>query len=108
MIHNKKFPESRDIRVKRTDSAPPDEKAGINGLKTGSGSPGLVTVTGFGKDDVILRTNKANVIQVRGSDGNIAAMLIRIKPNIWGFSKAGDEDWGEILSLYGVSDGATA
>ena len=66
--------------------------------------PGTVTVMGFDRNDVMFRSSDANVVQVRGSNGEISAMLIRIKGDIWGFSRRGDDDWNEMLAIYGSSD----
>lgn len=102
------MPRLRDIRVPRNDhqfDAISNDDA-INGvdIDKSRSSPELVTVMGFGKGDVLFRSDRANVIQVRDGSGSIACMLIRIKPGIWGFSKRGDDDWTEVLGIYGNDD----
>jgi hypothetical protein len=98
-----RMPKGRDIRVLRPEPSHADAVAGAD-VATSVATPELVTVMGFGKDDVLFRTYNANIIQVRDSNGVIAAMLVRLKPGIWGFSRRGDPDWEENLGLYGSED----
>ena len=69
-------------------------------------APNMVTVTGFDKSDVLFRSDKVGSVQWRDSEGKIVAILVRIKPDIWGFSKRGDEDWTQVLGIYGSRDDA--
>lgn len=64
----------------------------------------LVTVMGFDKSDVLFRSDKVGTVQWRGSDGRIVALLVRLRPDIWGFSRKGDDDWDEVLKIYGCPD----
>jgi hypothetical protein len=96
------MPTARDVTVP-TKPLHDDRAAGAE-LVASVSKPELVTVMGFGKDDVLFRTTEANVIQVRDSNGAIAAMLVRLKPGIWGFSRRGDPDWQEVLGIYGSKD----
>ena len=59
---------------------------------------------GFNKDDVLFRSDKVGTVQWRDSDGAIVALLVRMKPDVWGFSRRGDYDWEEVLSIYGNPD----
>ena len=65
---------------------------------------GLVTVMGFDRNDVLFRSDKAGCVQWRDSKGKIVALLIRLKPDIWGFSCCGDDDWEQMLAQYGNPD----
>ena len=65
---------------------------------------GLVTVMGFDKNDVLFRSDKVGTVQWRDSKGKIVALLIRLKPDIWGFSCVGDDDWDQMLEMYGNPD----
>ena len=60
-----------------------------------------VTVTGFDGKDVLFRSSGVGTVQWRDSKGDMVAMLVRLKPDVWGFSKRGDDDWAEVLKLYG-------
>ena len=66
--------------------------------------PNLVTVMGFGKNDVLFKSDEVGTVQWRDSSGEIVALLVRLKPDIWGFSKRGDDDWQETLEIYGNPD----
>ena len=96
------MPRLRDISVRKTSPSPAEPAP--SSAETSRSTPGMVTVMGFDRNEVLLRSDKVNVIQVRGPSGEITAMLIRLKPNIWGFSKSGDEDWSQVLALYGNED----
>ena len=103
-----RFPQARDIRVTGNGLSPgidstQDAIAGAE-VSASRSSPELVTVMGFGKNDVLFRSDKANSIQVRDGTGAIVCMLVRVRPGIWGFSKRGDPDWTEILGIYGNED----
>lgn len=60
-----------------------------------------VTVSGFDSKDVLFSSSRVGSVQWRDSKGDIVAMLVRLKPDVWGFSKRGDDDWAEVLKLYG-------
>lgn len=95
-----RMPVSRDISVKK-EAKPQDEGHAIASSKA---SPGLVTVMGFDKSDVLFRSNDVGTVQWRDSKGDIVAILVRLRPDIWGFSKRGDEDWEANLAIYGNPD----
>lgn len=67
-------------------------------------APNLVTVLGFDKNDVLFRSDKVGCVQWRDAEGKIVAMLISLKPNVWGFSQRGEEDWPQVLERYGNPD----
>lgn len=67
-------------------------------------APGMVTVMGFDRNDVLFRSNSVGSVQWRNSEGKIVALLMRIKPDAWGFSCRGDDDWEQMLALYGNPD----
>jgi len=96
------MPKGVGYRVERKDLGRTMEGADIASSKS---APCTVTVMGFDSKDVLFRTDKANVIQVRNGAGVISALLVRLKGDIWGFTKRGDEDWEENLALYGNKDG---
>jgi hypothetical protein len=94
------MPVSRDISVKAPSFKEDD---GIP-IANSRSSPSLVTVMGFDKKDVLFRSDNVGVVQWRDSGGVIVALLVRLKPDVWGFSKRGDEDWQEVLGIYGNPD----
>ena len=67
-------------------------------------TPNLVTVLGFDRNDVLFRSDEVGCVQWRDSEGKIVALLINLKPNIWGFSQRGDDDWTQVLEKYGNPD----
>ena len=69
-----------------------------------SAPPNTVTVTGFSREEVLFRSDKANAIQIRDDNGYIFALFVQIKKGAWGFSTRGDPDWEENLKLYGNND----
>jgi len=95
-----KMPILRDVRVPQKDPAPKDEISA--GESTAEAN--LVTVMGFDKKDVLFRSDQVGCVQWRDSSGEIVALLIRIKPDIWGFSRRGEEDWPQVLERYGSPD----
>lgn len=103
-----RMPQARDIRVSGSVSPAgiDSERNAAAGAEVSSSvsSPELVTVMGFGRDDVLFRSDKVNSIQVRDGSGSIACMLVRVRPGIWGFSRRGDPDWNEVLGTYGSED----
>lgn len=99
---HKEFPTYRSVAVHNEGGTPPKISPQSELLADSVEEPGTVTVMGFDKNEVLLQSSKANVVQVRGSDGRISAMLVRLRPNIWGFCKSGDPDWNQMLALYGT------
>ena len=95
-----KMPIARDVRVDKT------EPKGTETAKAekADNKVNLVTVMGFGKDDVIFKSDDVGCVQWRDSNGEIVALLARLKPDIWGFSRRGDADWSDVLSQYGNPD----
>lgn len=67
-------------------------------------TPNLVTVLGFDQKDVLFRSDKVGCVQWRDAEGKIVALLISIKPNVWGFAQRGERDWPQVLARYGNSD----
>ena len=65
---------------------------------------GVVTVMGFDKNDVLFRSSDVGTVQWRGKTGEIVAILVRLRPDVWGFSRKGDEDWEEVLKIHGNPD----
>ena len=63
---------------------------------------GGVMVLGLGPYDVLLDSPDASAVIVRGRDGEPSAILARLSRDIWGFSKRGDDDWDEVVSIYCV------
>lgn len=98
-MSKRKMPASRDVGVKNEKTAPSQ----VDVVST-KAAPSLVTVMGFSKDDVLFRSNKVGTVQWRDSDGLIVALLVRLKPDVWGFSRRGDDDWEEVLAIYGNPD----
>lgn len=98
-----KLPISRDVRVPRaTETAPaPGRDAHQDG---GAAAPNLVTVMGFDRGDVLFRSDEVGCVQWRDSDGAVVALLVRLKPDLWGFSRRGEEDWPQVLEQYGSPD----
>ena len=97
------MPVERDVRVLKdgcgeTKSHPPYSAS------MGKRLSGLVTVTGFDRKDVIFESDKVGTVQWRDSNGEPVAMLVRLKPDVWGFSMKGDEDWQQNLDMYGSLD----
>ena len=93
------MPITRDIGVRRKEPDP--EGVAIAKSKAASG---LVTVTGFDRNEVLFRSDQVGTVQWRDSTGTLVALLIRLKPDIWGFSRRGDDDWEEVLKIYGNPD----
>lgn len=65
---------------------------------------GAVTVMGFDKNDVLFRSSDVGTVQWRGKTGEIVALLVRLRPDVWGFSRKGDEDWEEVLKIHSNPD----
>lgn len=106
-MSGKRMPISRDTRVNGPSglvgASPTPQENGAE-VASSKAAPCLVTVMGFGGRDVLFRSDKANIVQWRDSNGEVVALLVRLKPDIWGFSRRGDDDWEEVLSLYGNRD----
>ena len=99
-MHPIKMPISRDISVKRPAVSGDD---GPSVLES-KAAPSLVTVMGFDKNDVLFRSNEVGTVQWRDSNGEIVALLVRLKPDVWGYSRRGDWDWQANLEMYGNPD----
>ena len=95
----KNMPVSRDISVHVEEP-----EAAETTIVESKAASGLVTVMGFDKSDVLFRSDQVGTVQWRDSSGLIVALLVRIKPDIWGFSRRGDDDWEEVLKIYGNPD----
>ena len=95
----RKMPISRDVTVHR-EAAPEKEPSPV----MSRAAAGLVTVMGFDNHDVLFRSDQVGTVQWRDSTGKLVAMLVRMRPNKWGFSKIGDDDWEENLKIYGNPD----
>lgn len=93
---NKKMPVIRSVK----DTAPScEEEVNVDATKplTMSNS---ITIFGYGGNDVLYHSNQARIALWRDSAGSPIAMLVRLKPSIWGFSKRGDPDWEENIKAY--------
>lgn len=90
------MPVARDVRV-----APKPPEAEEPSVSESKAAPCMVTVMGFDKKDVLFRSDDVGTVQWRDSSGKVVALLARIKPDIWGFSKRGDNDWEEVLKIFG-------
>ena len=64
----------------------------------------LVTVMGFDRKDILFSSKQATVIQVRDSAGEIVALFVRLRNDVFGYSRKGDRDWEENLKIYGNPD----
>jgi hypothetical protein len=95
------LPKYRDVSVHK-----PDVPADTSQSEAGSSrsDANLVTVMGFDKNDVLFRSDKVGTVQWRDSDGKIVGLLVRLRPDIWGFSHRGDDDWEANLKIYGNPD----
>lgn len=100
MTKHGKMPESRDVSVQRHVS----NGAATPTVDKSKSSPGLVTVMGFDKSDVLFRSDSVGTVQWRDSSGEIVALLVRLRPDVWGFCKRGDEDWEANVAIYGNPD----
>lgn len=94
------MPISRDVSVMGDSPRPAD---GVM-VASSKSKPSLVTVMGFDKSDVLFRSDSVGTVQWRDSQGNIVALLVRLRPDVWGFSRRGDDDWEENLAIYGNPD----
>ena len=73
-------------------------------IASSKSAPCMVTVTGFDRNDVLFRSDKANVIQIRNKSGEISVLFVRLAGEVWGYSRRGDDDWNENLAIYGIKD----
>lgn len=97
------MPIGRDVRVgNRQDDGGDPKKRSDGDVK--ANLSGLVTVMGFDRNDVLFRSDSVGAVQWRDSHGDIVAILIRLKPDIWGFSMRSDDDFEQILEKYGSED----
>lgn len=104
------MPIGRDVRVRKdgtgvsasVPNAMPDKVADVH--EAAQGPSNLVTVMGFDRKDVLFKSDSVGAVQWRDSNGDIVAILIRLKPDIWGFSMRGDDDFEQILEKYGSED----
>lgn len=96
----KNMPISRDVSVRR-DIPSPSEGIAVSQSRS---KPSLVTVMGFDKSDVLFRSDSVGTVQWRDSRGEIVAILVRMRPDVWGFSRRGDDDWEDNLAIYGNQD----
>lgn len=104
------MPIGRDVRVRKdgtgvsasVPNALPDKVADVH--EAAPDPSNLVTVMGFDRKDVLFRSNCVGAIQWRNSDGEVVAMLIKMKPDAWGFSCRGDDDWPQMFEKYGSED----
>ena len=72
-------------------------------MSDASDNANLMVVTGFGgRDDVLLETRDARCLQWHDENGELMAMLIRVNKKLWGLCLRGDDDWAEMVKLYGV------
>lgn len=100
MSGNKKMPTGTGTKVQRN---PQREMEGAE-IASSRSAPCTVTVAGFDRNDILFRSDKANVIQVRNKNGEISVLLVRLSGEVWGYSRRGDEDWNEVLAIYGIKD----
>jgi hypothetical protein len=92
------MPKARDTIVRtgaQVEPPPPSET---------KSKPCMVTVLGFDNKDVLFRSDEVGAVQWRDSAGRLVAILARLKPDIWGFSMRGDDDWTEVSRIYGNAD----
>lgn len=102
MIRRKPMPIKTPFDLLRLkDKTPPPEGLQIAEHKS---KPDMVTVTGFNYDDVLFRSDKVGCVQWRDGNGKLIALLLHVKPGVWGFSRAGDEDWPHMLALHASND----
>ena len=99
MTGNRHMPAQRDVRVQPKSNQDDHPQVSESVAK-----PCLVTGMGFDRKDVLFKSDKVGAVQWRDSDGLIVAMLVKMKPDVWGFSRRGDYDWEENLRIYGNSD----
>lgn len=101
------MPVRRDVRVQKADgNASCTSVPGTHGAKGSEPSKlsGFVTVMGFDSKDVLFSSDQVGTVQWRDSKGDIVALLVRLKPDIWGFSRRGEDDWEQVLERYGHPD----
>ena len=100
------MPVGRDVRVAKAeaDESPSAASEPGTGDSEKPNFSELVTVMGFDSKDVLFKSNKVGVVQWRDRNGEIVALLIRMKPDMWGFSRRGEKDWLPNLEMYGNQD----
>jgi len=99
-----RMPISRDIRINGGAAQHVIPANEDSGAAASVAAAGLVTVMGFDRNDVLFRSDKVGSVQWRDSKGELVAILIRLKPDIWGFCHKGDDDWAEMIGRYGNPD----
>lgn len=106
-MRGKSMPISRDVRVHAHCA---DDTAQSEPLAAHLPSDAnAVKVMGFDRNDILFISSSVGTVQWHDSAGRPVAMLVRLKPDIWGFSKLGDEDWPQVLDQYGCrASGASA
>ena len=100
------MPVGRDVRVAKAEADESPSAASESGTGD-SEKPNLselVTVMGFDRKDVLFSSNQATVIQVRDSAGEIVTLFVRMRKDVFGYSRKGDRDWEENLKIYGNPD----
>ena len=95
---NRKMPVSRDVRVNSEDLSKHDASSAV------FHPAGLVTVMGLHNKDVLFESNDVGCVQWRDLDGDVIALLVSLKPGIWGISRRGEADWDEVLDKYGLKN----
>lgn len=92
----------RDAAANASPSDTPPLTAADSAVR--SPSPGMVTAMGFGKDDILFQSDRVGCIQWRDSHGDIVGILVRLKPDMWGFTHKGEQDWDQNLAKFGNPD----
>ena len=64
----------------------------------------MVSVYGSGVSAPRLQTNDARLIQIRGADGALVAMMFKLTNALWAFTTPADEDWEEHRRRLEVDD----
>lgn len=100
MIKGSKFPTGTGSRV--TDET--DGKAAPYSNKPDGNASCTVTVVGFDRNDVLFTSDKANVVKIKNKNGDLSVIIAKINGEIWGYSRRGDPDWNEVVSIYGSDD----
>lgn len=103
MNGRRKMPVSRDVRVRRDEARTGEETSAKRPEERGMAN--VVTVTGFDRKDVLFQSDSVGTVQWRDQEGEVAAMLVSLRPGIWGFTRRGEEDWEENLRIYGSPAG---
>lgn len=105
-----KLPKTKAKRAAKRAADTPAEAVGAD-IKVSSDSPitvdhsklsdtGLVTVTGFDSRDVLLQTNDAKTIQVRGADGMLQFLFVKKNDLLWLLCTPNEDDWDEMVRRF--------